>query len=311
MQLEEDAGDDDWALAVALQRSEREEIELEEIERTRQESLQDTLQSGDMTRSETVNPQFPGGPIGAACCFGMTVSFVRSLLGQRAPPPSPANLVGPPCTAEGLEARSTEDMSDDVSRSRSTSTADEVARLDPCAICLEEEQGVRCDGIGAHIICRGCLPKLVESQLDLAEGSDHCMRERRMWSAVGQERCPCHLDGCSGALPHEQLLLHLPSETRRRLEVDSEAARSFLCTEEPQDESEDLERVRLSFLMDMPNAKMCGSCQHGPIDHTHCSDLDAHHGEMRGNSQILNQCPMCGWRTSEIDDWPAWDGVLR
>ena len=67
------------------------------------------------------------------------------------------------------------------------------------------------------------------------------------------------------------------------------------------------EQLRREF----PNARQCGSCGHGPIDHFACGDLNAHHGERHGAAQISNSCPRCGWRVAPIDEWPNWDGQMR
>lgn len=61
----------------------------------------------------------------------------------------------------------------------------------------------------------------------------------------------------------------------------------------------------------LPNAKMCGRCHHGPIDHGWCSDLSTHHQERRGEGTISNACPKCQWFVNDIHAWPSWDGELR
>ena len=73
------------------------------------------------------------------------------------------------------------------------------------------------------------------------------------------------------------------------------------------------ELLREQLVREFPNARMCGRCQHGPIDHFACGDLNAHHGEQHGNARINNACPIptCGWRAATIAEWPMWDGVLR
>mmetsp|Transcript_44960 Transcript_44960/g.108678 ORF Transcript_44960/g.108678 Transcript_44960/m.108678 type:complete len:908 (+) Transcript_44960:274-2997(+) len=60
----------------------------------------------------------------------------------------------------------------------------------------------------------------------------------------------------------------------------------------------------------MGRAFMCGNCKFGPVDHYACGDLMAHHGESRGDTNISNACPKCGWFSGRIDDWLMWDGVV-
>jgi len=58
-------------------------------------------------------------------------------------------------------------------------------------------------------------------------------------------------------------------------------------------------------------AFQCGRCGFGPVEHTRCGDLQAHHGERRGGGRghVSNSCPSCGWFSSRISDWPQWDGT--
>ncbi|KAK3245051.1 hypothetical protein CYMTET_45364 [Cymbomonas tetramitiformis] len=63
----------------------------------------------------------------------------------------------------------------------------------------------------------------------------------------------------------------------------------------------------------MTDPRRCGCCGFGPVDHTGCSDLFAHHGERRGRSSrhISNACPRCGWFVRSIRQWPPWDVALH
>jgi len=62
-------------------------------------------------------------------------------------------------------------------------------------------------------------------------------------------------------------------------------------------------------------AYQCFNCSFGPIDHIACEDLSYHHGEtvtgVTGRSaQINNACPKCQWFSSDLDDWPKWNGIV-
>ena len=62
----------------------------------------------------------------------------------------------------------------------------------------------------------------------------------------------------------------------------------------------------------LPNARQCGRCAYGPIDHFACADLRTHHDErLAGGAKVSNACPECGWFAPHIDAWPRWDGVTR
>ena len=62
---------------------------------------------------------------------------------------------------------------------------------------------------------------------------------------------------------------------------------------------------------DFPNARQCGGCGFGPIDHMACNNLRTHHGEQRGPGRINNACPRCGWFRDSIGEWPRWDGRVH
>jgi hypothetical protein len=62
---------------------------------------------------------------------------------------------------------------------------------------------------------------------------------------------------------------------------------------------------------DFPNARQCGGCGFGPIDHMACNNLRTHHGEQRGPGRINNACPRCGWFRNSIGEWPRWDGRVH
>jgi len=58
-----------------------------------------------------------------------------------------------------------------------------------------------------------------------------------------------------------------------------------------------------------PNSYMCGKCSFGPVDHVACHSLASHHGERTaGGGVVRNNCPKCGWFSSQLDTWPRWDG---
>ncbi|TYZ63217.1 hypothetical protein PybrP1_003214 [[Pythium] brassicae (nom. inval.)] len=57
-------------------------------------------------------------------------------------------------------------------------------------------------------------------------------------------------------------------------------------------------------------AYQCARCGYGPIEHTNCSSLSAHHGERHGNAFVNNACPRCNWLAGSINEWPRWNGQL-
>eukprot|EP00913_Durusdinium_trenchii_P003306 g3060.t1 len=146
-------------------------------------------------------------------------------------------------------------------------THTQIRLVGHCVVCFEAKQGGAACSHGAatslsdhrpatHFVCGECLPMYVESELRSDEQSDRRLMERRAFGHC--LKCPCSpmpMD-CGGF--------------------------------------EDPEFLREALLRSMPNAVQCGRCQYGPIDHAGCDDLDAHHWQWQGSSQIQNQCPKCG-----------------
>ncbi|KAK3258540.1 hypothetical protein CYMTET_32421 [Cymbomonas tetramitiformis] len=75
-----------------------------------------------------------------------------------------------------------------------------------------------------------------------------------------------------------------------------------------------LSAVELDGLAEgMTDPRQCGCCGYGPVDHSGCSDLRAHHGERRNGQSgghVSNACPRCTWFTPNLHSWPPWDSSL-
>lgn len=199
-----------------------------------------------------------------------------------------------------------------------------------CVVCLEEKKGGAtcvCSETGApgssnesppggterlvHFLCQDCIPMYVENELDHDDGSDRRLMERRAFGHC--LRCPCSpmpMD-CKGFMEERHVRSFLSPPLWSKLQAASEADEKHRQWQKESRDNEDPEFLREALLRSMPNAVQCGSCHYGPIDHAGCDDLDAHHWQWQGNSQIQNQCPKCGWWAHSIDSWPAWDGVIR
>lgn len=61
----------------------------------------------------------------------------------------------------------------------------------------------------------------------------------------------------------------------------------------------------------MEDPRQCGRCAFGPVDHTGCSDLWAHHNEQNGRCIVSNACPRCGWFARSIRNWPRYNPRVR
>merc|ERR1712048_8747 len=75
--------------------------------------------------------------------------------------------------------------------------------------------------------------------------------------------------------------------------------------------SNDVAVLREALHRHLPNARQCGRCNFGPVDHKACANLRSHHGQCVGSTHIDNSCPKCHWFSDDIKDWPEWDGTLH
>ena len=198
-----------------------------------------------------------------------------------------------------------------------------------CAICLDlftVDTGAECDG-GAHFVCHGCLATYVRTELDSVQENDARLEEHR--ARGGRIRCPLHGHGaCTQSYADQALARELPSELfaeyraaqdagveqrlwedaqleiqRRVREHQERQAREHQAVQDQRVLAEGMRRL-------MPNARQCGGCGRGPVDHYACTDLQAHHGQQTGRGRISNACQQCGWFRARIAEWPLWDGRI-
>lgn len=103
--------------------------------------------------------------------------------------------------------------------------------------------------------------------------------------------------------------LHMFTGNKMRLALHAHALLSAVQGPPPAPLEEDLTaQLRRQYL---GRAFQCAECSFGPIDHFACGDLSAHHGEEIAHGvSINNACPKCGWFSSDIHDWPQWDGTV-
>jgi hypothetical protein len=208
-----------------------------------------------------------------------------------------------------------------------------------CTICMDElavGRGVQCGTMAntkRHFTCDGCLESHVQVFIESTVESPDLLRQRE-----GHIYCPLRGHGCTHDIPFARTLLaqHVSEECfelslgarDRRAEqrafedVQEQLAKEERELREGQEKEREQELVASraalaermlaeQFRRSMPNARMCGSCSFGPVEHGGCGDLGAHHGETHGGrARVSNACPNCGWFTTQIRDWPMWDGKL-
>jgi hypothetical protein len=198
-----------------------------------------------------------------------------------------------------------------------------------CAICLDPftvDTGAECDG-GAHYVCHGCLATYVRTELDSVQENDARLEEHR--ARGGRIRCPLHGHGaCAHSYADQALARELAPElfaeyraaqdagVKQRLWEDAQLEIQRRVREHQERQAREHQAMHdRSVLAEglrrlMPNARQCGGCGRGPVDHYNCTDLQAHHGQPMGRGRISNACQQCGWFRARIAEWPPWDGRI-
>jgi hypothetical protein len=193
-----------------------------------------------------------------------------------------------------------------------------------CIVCFvesEQSEGVIC--AQEHFICDGCFGNYVQTEAEQAQEHPDMLRQRN-----GQVCCP---DGRhEPAFTEQQIARHVSDQVYtlhdqarqqvvRQQEFETAQAQMQVEIRRMADQirrsgganvGPSPEVLARQLQQQMPNARMCGQCSFGPVDHQACWDLQAHHGEVRGGSRISNACARCGWFSRDINDWPRWDGRL-
>ena len=180
-----------------------------------------------------------------------------------------------------------------------------------CVICFEEKEGgCQCEAAARHFVCMECMPSWVSTLLAQDNQSTDRLAARRQYGAV--LRCPLLFTGdCSSAFPMVNVLAFLAPALQRELEAAEAGDEDLRAWQEAVGNNEKPEHLRLALQKSMPGAVQCGACAYGPIDHGGCEDLNVHHWQWQGSSQIKNECPNCGWWKPTVAEWPPWDGELR
>jgi len=201
-----------------------------------------------------------------------------------------------------------------------------------CIVCFERvaanaHSGRCADFFAGHVLCRACCIGHVTAQTDPLTGIDTLRAQGR---ADGSVKCPaagcdCMWDPATIARLVPADLFERACELRMRVREHSVYAKAQAQLEEEVAKINELLVQERSWLRvsasrqllveqlqrQVPNARQCGGCGFGPIDHGWCDDLRAHHGEARGGgARISNSCPRCGWFRQSAREWPRWTGEL-
>ncbi len=205
-------------------------------------------------------------------------------------------------------------------------------------------------GAGGHFTCADCLSRHVEAKAAALRDMDNLADEAaaaeadgnavRAGELAGRVFCPMCVQSstlespCNSDAFPDRLLAGLVSDDVYRahsdaktlLPVAKEAKRIFAEAQATVREAVEAakESVRRGeaapdegrLLLErqlreqLPNARQCGRCGYGPVEHLACFDLAVHHGQMSGSTRIDNSCPRCGWFNRDVASWPRWDGRL-
>jgi len=179
-----------------------------------------------------------------------------------------------------------------------------------CSICLDPApliSGVECQQC-RYFSCNSCTEQYIYSELAQTMSNPTKFEQYRIRNGFIR----CLGEGCASHLSDRVLAQHLSnrawSEYRR---AQYALARTIEQRVDPTEARERDEMARRRMRALCQGMRQCGRCGLGPIDSSGCSDLRAHHGEIRNGHRISNACPSCGWFSRNLQDWPAWDGRFQ
>lgn len=209
--------------------------------------------------------------------------------------------------------------------SQAFQTAQESRNQRECLVCMTQcaaSEGVLCSEQYGHFLCDDCFDQEVARQLgpeqhdrfvasDSAVACAWCSMARPpVVSPYSAQTITAHASAAVDTAYREACVQvvasRLESDFQQRLHREVERAlamsRQNLRTEaSPEELARQLRNL-------YPNARMCGRCGFGPVDHMACNDLRLHHGDRVGTATINNHCPQCDWFANDINLWPRWDG---
>mmetsp|Transcript_135524 Transcript_135524/g.432570 ORF Transcript_135524/g.432570 Transcript_135524/m.432570 type:complete len:911 (-) Transcript_135524:268-3000(-) len=204
-----------------------------------------------------------------------------------------------------------------------------------CELCFDNISpssggGMTCPS--GHFVCAGCAPAMVQTFLERVNESDTLLDEHRARGG----HIPCFRNTsafdprCAAVLSDSELASTLSDEIFVRYrQSQNEVVENRIWHEHNERFQQELARIQRQQQIDSggqgdeasaefmrrqyPNARMCPTCQFGPVINERCADLQAHNGEVQsgGRSRINNACGQCGFFTSDWNQWAQWDGVLR
>jgi hypothetical protein len=193
-----------------------------------------------------------------------------------------------------------------------------------CVVCMCEwarKDGVTCNQ--RHFICDDCFSRYVEIESQLEDTNPELFRTRG-----GRIFCP--IERHEPSFTEKQIALHASEEAyamhagaqqrvlqhqeyekaQAQFQVQVQRMADQLRRSGGRDVGPSPEVLAQQFKALYPNARMCGNCGLGPVDHMACSNLQSHHGERCGRGAINNACIRCNWFANNISDWPLWDGKI-
>ena len=188
-----------------------------------------------------------------------------------------------------------------------------------CVICLEvdEDDSPRVACMEDHKLCASCLSTYVTTKAEELKRTPYLAAKAETAEIAGDlatlERlagaccCPLRGYGCNAAPLGDCTLAQHVSASVFQTYLEAKA----LLPVAKKVEMVLQEGAELALLV--PNGYMCRRCHYGPVELEACSDLLAHHGELRGGSTIplSNACPQCGWFAEDISQWPRWTPTAR
>ena len=172
-----------------------------------------------------------------------------------------------------------------VSQENLRTTTQKFRQQRLCPICRDEVSALpqRICCVQQHQIHRECLNGLIIHQ---------CEMVLKVPSTSSLIKCPT----CADVFTQEKLMNAGGGASKRARSLLANVAAADLALSKLNEE----EQLKTG----QNDCYMCPKCKYGPIAHTACADLTAHHGR----HGVSNQCPKCSFFADKISKWQKWNG---
>ena len=190
-----------------------------------------------------------------------------------------------------------------------------------CVVCYSDvHEGARCTE--GHVVCRACFANSLEPVAnDILNGDLNLEALANMGRPHGEAVCPMAsmafgpAERCrAGAYTDHEVARWCDADAFQRFNASRRRVAQWEA-EQAQLERMGADREQGRRLLQeqirtlYPNARQCPRCHRGPVINENCGDLAVHHNQIVGRgARFNNQCPGCGFFSSQWREWEPWNG---